>query len=99
MEQASTSKCQLTLMAAQVSIDAPLAAMFFLRKSARFAHRRLSRRDAAHRAFSQVFLPKQAPGIAAAILGHLDAITADVPCFELEFAVSDELWDYLDAVA
>ena len=29
----------------------------------------------------------------------LDAVTAAVPCFELEFAARDELWSYVDAVA
>jgi hypothetical protein len=79
--------------------DAPLAAIYFLRKSRTFAHRRLARRDAVQRAFSQVFLPKGVAAIAEAILVNLDAMTAAVPCFELEFAARGELWSYLDAVA
>jgi hypothetical protein len=83
----------------QSSGDAPLAAIFFLRKSRAFAHRRVPRREAVQRAFSQVFLPKGIPAVAEAILANLDAITAAVPCFELEFAARGELWSYLDAVA
>ena len=86
-------------VATQAPGDAPLTALFFLTKSARFAHRRLARRDAVQRAFPQVFLPKRAPAMAEAILAALDALTAAVPCFELEFAARDELWSYLDAVA
>jgi hypothetical protein len=86
-------------VATQSSGDAPLAAIYFLRKSAAFAHRRLTRREAVQRAFSQVFLPKGRPAIAEAILANLDGITAAVPCFELSFAARDELWSYLDAVA
>jgi hypothetical protein len=86
-------------VATQSSGDAPLAAIYFLRKSGGFAHRRLARREAVQRAFSQVFLPKGRPAIAEAMLANLDAITAAVPCFELEFAARGELWSYLDAVA
>ena len=79
--------------------DAPLTALFFLSKSTRFAHRRLDRREAVQRAFPQVFLPKRAPAMADAILANLDALTAAVPCFELEFAARADLWSYVDAVA
>ena len=79
--------------------DAPLTALFFLAKSTRFAHRRLARRDAVQRAFPQVFLPKREPKMAEAILAALAALTAEVPCFELEFAAHEELWSYVDAVA
>lgn len=84
---------------AQASGEAPLTALFFLAKSTRFAHRRLARRDAVQRAFPQVFLPKRVPAMAEAILANLDALTAAVPCFELEFAAREELWSYVDAVA
>jgi hypothetical protein len=84
---------------AQASGEAPLTALFFLSKSTRFAHRPLARWDAVQRAFPQVFLPKRAPAMAEAILANLDVLTAAVPCFELEFAVRDELWSYVDAVA
>jgi hypothetical protein len=84
---------------AQASGEAPLTALFLLSKSTRFAHRRLARLDAVQRAFPQVFLPKRAPAMAEAILASLDALTAAVPCFELEFAAREELWSYVDAVA
>jgi hypothetical protein len=86
-------------VATQTGGDAPLAALLFLEKSRRFAHRPLPRREAVQRAFAQVFLPKGVPAIAAAMLANLDAITAAVPCFALEFAARGELWSYLDAVA
>ena len=83
----------------QAGGEAPLTALFFLSKSTRFAHRRLARQEAVQRAFPQVFLPKRSPAMAEAILASLDAVTAAVPCFELEFAARDELWSYVDAVA
>ena len=83
----------------QAAGEAPLTALFFLSKSTRFAHRRLARQEAVQRAFPQVFLPKRSPAMAEAILANLDAVTAAVPCFELEFAARDELWSYVDAVA
>jgi hypothetical protein len=86
-------------VASQTTGDAPLAAVFFLHKSTRFAHRRLARREAVQRAFSQVFVPKRVPAMAEAVLASLDALTAAVPCFELEFAARAELWSYVDAVA
>ncbi len=86
-------------VATQSSGEAPLTAIYFLRKSGGFAHRRLTRREAVQRAFSQVFLPKGLPAVAEAMLANLDAITAAVPSFELEFAARGELWSYLDAVA
>lgn len=86
-------------VAAQTNTEAPLASLFFLRKSTRFAHRPLARREAAQRAFMQTFVPKRAPAVASALLGSLAALTAAVPCFELEFAARDALWSYVDAVA
>jgi hypothetical protein len=77
----------------------PLAAVFFLAKSPRFAHRRLGQREAVQRAFPQVFVPKRDPARAEAILAALATLTAAVPCYELEFAASEELWSYVDAVA
>jgi hypothetical protein len=47
----------------------------------------------------QTFVPKRAPAVASALLGSLAALTAAVPCFELEFAARDALWSYVDAVA
>lgn len=77
---------------------APIRAVFFLKKGADFAHRRLGLREVVQRAFPQVFVPKRDPEIAADVLSHLVAFAQRVPCFELTFARRTQLWEYVDAL-
>ena len=78
---------------------APIRGLCFLRKADHFAHRRLGVRETIERAFPQVFLPKADPVVAAAVLERVIDVARNVPCFELSFARSPQLWEYLDALA
>ena len=84
---------------ALVNKRAPLRAVFFLNQAERFAHRRLSAREAVERAWAQVFLPKRDRTVVEGILGNLAELTSRVDCFDLFFAPHTDLWEYVDGIA
>lgn len=81
------------------NVCAPIAAVCFLVKSDRFAHRRLGASEAIARALPDVFLPKGDPATAGALLDALAALVGRVPCYELSFARDPALWDYVRDLA
>lgn len=83
---------------AMVNTQAPMKAICFLQKAERFAHRRLTAREAVERAFPQVFLPGKDPGVVNKILGSLADFAGRVPCYDLYFQPRPELWEYLDGI-
>jgi hypothetical protein len=81
------------------NVAAPLAAVFFLEKADRFAHRRLSAREAIARAVPEAFVPKHDPATVERLLAMLAALVDRVPCYALAFAPRPELWRYVDGIA
>lgn len=81
------------------NVAAPLAAIFFLEKSHRFAHRRLTAAEAVARAVPEAFVPKHDPATVERLLAMLGAVVQSVPCYALAFAPRAELWEYVDGVA
>lgn len=81
---------------ARVNAGAPLHALCFLKQAAEFAHRRLTAAEAVARAFPEVMLPKRDRRVAERLLASLVALAETTPIYELAFAPSPALWDYLD---
>lgn len=83
---------------ARANEQAPLRALCFLRKSDRFALRRLSPAEAVGRGFPEVMLPKRDARVAEWLLAALATLAARVPAYDLAFAPRAALWDYLDGL-
>ncbi|HYL79853.1 MAG TPA: hypothetical protein VEU07_03520 [Candidatus Acidoferrum sp.] len=75
-----------------------LRGLCFLHKSRQFSHRRLTAREAVERAFPQVFLPKTEPAVVDVLLGCLADFAGRIPCYDLFFPPSPDLWGYLDGI-
>jgi hypothetical protein len=84
---------------ARVNDSAPVRGLCFLRKSSRFAHRRLTPTEVVSRAFPEVMLPKRDARVAERLLATLASLAAVVPAWELAFAPDPAIWSYLDGLS
>jgi hypothetical protein len=76
-----------------------LRAVFFLHPAPALAHRRLTPGEAAARAWGQVFLPKRDRAVAEAALESVARFSRRVPCFDLWFPPTRDVWEYVDRIA
>ncbi|HKQ62217.1 MAG TPA: hypothetical protein VJS92_13080 [Candidatus Polarisedimenticolaceae bacterium] len=83
---------------ARVNDRAPVRGLCFLRKSSRFAHRRLTPTEVVSRAFPEVMLPKRDARVAERLLATLASLAAAVPAWELAFTPDPAIWSYLDGL-
>ena len=83
---------------ARVNDRAPLRGLCFLRRSNRFAHRRLTPSEAVGRAFPEVMLPKRNPRVTERLLATLTSLITAVPAWQLAFTRDTAIWSYLDGL-
>jgi len=74
----------------------PLRGFYFLRQAHRNQRRRLSRPEAISRLLQSVVFFDESPDATASILDNVDALSARVPCYELEFVKDASFWRCID---
>jgi hypothetical protein len=84
---------------APANLRAPVAAIFSLRQADSFSHRRLTKRESVAITWAQALVLRRERRLMAEALAILAQIAGAVPCYELGFAPTPEVWDHVRRLA
>jgi hypothetical protein len=79
--------------------NAPIEAMFFLKKGSGFSHRKLNRKEAIVRMLHQIMITSPNLKNFEYIFGMQCDLFASIPTYELEFKPSASIWRYVHGIS
>lgn len=76
-----------------------IRALFFLRQDLIFGHRRLRENEAVRELLRNIIMTVSDQGLANGLFDTLVSFARSVPCYELSFKPTEEIWRYADGIA
>ena len=81
-----------------VNAGGRVRALFFIEKDTHFRHRRMERAETIQRLFQNIILTVADRSLTDLLFDSVSSFAKAVPCFELGFRISEDIWRYIDGI-